>query len=181
MEKFGRKVKNLMVDQVVELIKKNPYIFFVGFQKIPSSKTGKLRRMLKKSSCELRVVKKSILKLALKKRKLDTLFDLAEGSSAITVAKENPARTSKILFDFSRADENMVIKGGYVDGEILFVDRIKELAMLPSREVLLARVIGGIKSPISGIVNVLQGNIQKLACVLNAISSAKGGKREEGG
>ena len=174
MEKSGRKFKGIMVDEIAKIIKDNPYLFFVNFQKIPNSKTEKLRRTLKKSSSDLKVVKKSILKLALKKRSLDSLCDLAEGSSAIMFAKDDPARTSKILHDFAKADENMVIKGGYIEGEILLVGRIKELAMLPSREVLLARVVGGMKAPINGLANVLRGNLQKLVYVLNAISK-KGG------
>lgn len=174
MEKLGRKFKGIMVDEVAKIIKDNPYLFFVNFQKIPNSKTEKLRRTLKKSSSDMKVVKKSVLKLALKKHKLDLLCDMAEDSSAITFAKGDPARTSKILYDFAKADENMVIKGGYVEGEILFVDRIKELALLPPREVLLAMVVGGLKAPISGLANVLRGNIQKLVYILNAVSK-KGG------
>lgn len=174
MEKLGRKFKGIMVDEIAGIIKNNPYLFFVNFQKIPNSKTEKLRRTLKKSSSDLKVVKKSILKLALKKHSLDSLCDLAESSSAISFAKNDPARTSKILYDFAKAEENMVIKGGYIEGEILLVDRIKELAMLPSREALLAMVVGGMKAPINGLANVLRGNIQKLVYVLNAISK-KGG------
>lgn len=174
MEKFGRKFKGIMVDEVAKIIKDNPYLFFVNFQKIPNSKTEKLRHALKKSSSDLKVVKKSVLKLALKKHKLDSLCDLAEDSSAITFAKGDPARTSKILYDFARVNENMVIKGGYVEGEILLVDRIKELALLPPRDVLLARVVGGMKAPISGLANVLRGNIQKLVYILNAVSKKEG-------
>jgi len=173
MEKSGRKFKGIMVDEVANILKDNPHLFFVNFQKIPNSKTEKLRHTLKKSSSDLKVVKKSILKLALKKRSLDSLCDMAEESSAIMFAKDDPVRTSKILYDFAKADENMVIKGGYIEGEILLVGRIKELAMLPPREVLLARVVGGMKAPISGLANVLRGNIQKLVYVLNAISSPK--------
>jgi len=180
MEKFGRKFKGIMVDEIAKIIKDNPYLFFVNFQKIPNSKTEKLRHTLKKSSSDLKVVKKSVLKLALKKHKLDLLCDLADDSSAITFAKGDPARTSKILYDFARADENMVIKGGYVEGEILLVDRIKELALLPPRDVLLARVVGGMKAPINGLANVLRGNIQKLVYILNAVSSAKGGSASGG-
>ncbi len=174
MEKLGRKFKGIMVDEIAKIIKDNPYLFFVNFQKIPNSKTEKLRRTLKKSSSDLKVVKKSVLKLALKKHKLDSLCDLADDSSAITFAKGDPARTSKILYDFARIDENMVIKGGYVEGEILLVDRIKELALLPSRDVLLSMVVGGMKAPISGLANVLRSNIQKLVYILNAVSK-KGG------
>jgi large subunit ribosomal protein L10 len=177
MEKMARKFKGLMVDEVAEMIKNNPHLFFLNFQKVPASKTEKLRRSLKKSSSEFKVLKRSVVKLALKKRKMDDLCAIAEQSCAITFVRENPARTSKILFDFSRSEENMVITGGYVEGEILAFERIKELAMLPPREVLLAMVIGGMKSPMSGFANVLRGNLQKLVYALNAIYSAAGGAK----
>lgn len=187
MERLGRKLRELMVDEIAGLVKDSPYLFFVNFQKLPVSKVETLRRTLKKSSSDLKVVKNSVLRLALKKRKLDSLCDLVEGSCAVTFGKNDPIKTSKLLFNFSRGEESFVIKGGYIDGEVLFADRIKELALLPSREVLLARVVGSIISPVSGLVNVLKGNIQKLVYALDAITSAKGGsasgekKEEKGG
>jgi len=176
MEKLSRKVKGLMVDEVAGLIKKNPYLFFVNFEKVKASKTEKLRKTLKKSSSELKVVKRSILKLALKKQKLDPLSDLAETSSAVTFSKEDPTKASKILYDFSRVETNMAIKGGYMDGQVLTMDNVKELAMMPAREVMLARVVGGLQAPISGLVNVLNGNLQKLVMVFNEISKKKENK-----
>lgn len=173
MEKLSRKVKGIMVDEVAGLIKKSPYLFFVNFEKIPASKTEKLRKTLKKSSSELKVVKKSILKLALKKHKLDPLCDIAEGSSAVTFSKDDPTKASKILYDFSKVYSSMVIKGGYMDGQVLSTENVKELALMPPRDVMLAWVIGGMKAPISGFVNVLSGNLRKLVIVLNEISKKK--------
>ncbi|MDD5424172.1 MAG: 50S ribosomal protein L10 [Candidatus Omnitrophica bacterium] len=173
MEKLSRKLKGLMVDEVAGLIKKNPYLFFVNFEKVKASKTEKLRKTLKKSSSELKVVKRSILKLALKKQKLDPLCDMAETSSGITFSKDDPTKASKILYDFSKAETNMAIRGGYVDGQVISIESFKELATMPPREVMLARVIGGMKAPISGFVYVLNGNLQKLVRVINEISKKK--------
>ena len=173
MEKLSRKVKGVMVDEVAGLIKKNPYLFFVNFEKVPASKAEKLRKTLKKSSSEIKVVKRSILKLALKKQKLDPLCDMAEVSSAITFSKDDPTKASKILFDFSKVEQSMLINGGYVDGQVLSIENVKELAMLPPREVMLARVMGGMKAPIQGLANVLRGNLQKLVMVLNEVSKKK--------
>ncbi|MFA5336672.1 MAG: 50S ribosomal protein L10 [Candidatus Omnitrophota bacterium] len=173
MEKLSRKLKGLMVDEVAGLIKKNPYLFFVNFEKVKASKTEKLRKTLKKSSSELKVVKRSILKLALKKQKLDPLCDMADTSSGVAFSKEDPTKASKILYDFSKVETNMAIRGGYVDGQAISIESVKELAMMPPRDVMLARVIGGMKAPISGFVYVLNGNLQKLVRVLNEISKKK--------
>lgn len=177
MEKVGRKFKELMIDEVLEMIKDSPYIFFVNFQKLPVSKVESLRRSLKKSASDLKVVKISILKLALKKRKLEPLCELAEGSSGVTFGKNDPVKTSKILYDFSKADEGLTIRGGYVDGQVILANRVKELAMLPSREVLFAKLLATIKAPLNRLVNVLNGNSQKLVYVMSAISK----KEEKGG
>ncbi len=174
MESIGRKFRELMVDEVEGFVKDSPYLFFVNFRKLPVSKVQSLRRSLRKTSSELKVVKNSILKLALKKRKLEPLCELVEGSCGVTFGKNDPIKVSKILYDFSRAEEGLTIKGGYVDGQVLMADRIKELAMLPSREALLALLIGTIKAPLNGLVNVLDGNLRKLAYILDAISK-KGG------
>ncbi|OGX29879.1 MAG: 50S ribosomal protein L10 [Omnitrophica WOR_2 bacterium RIFCSPLOWO2_12_FULL_51_24] len=176
MEKLSRKVKVVMVDEVAGLIKKNPYLFFVNFEKVKASKTEKLRKSLKKSSSELKVVKRSILKLALKKQKLEPLCDIAETSSAVTFSKDDPTKASKILYDFAKADQNMVIRGGYMDGQVLSTENVNELAMLPPRDVMLAIVMGGMKAPIQGLANVLRGNLQKLVMVLNEVSKKKESK-----
>jgi large subunit ribosomal protein L10 len=173
MEKLSQKLKGIMVDEVAGLLKKNPYLFFVNFEKVKASKTEKLRKALKKSSSELRVVKKSILKLALKKQKLDPLCDMAETASAVTFSVGDPTKAPKILYDFSRVETNMVIRGGYVDGRVISIENVKELALMPPRNVMLARVIGGMQAPISGFINVLNGNLQKLVIVLNEISKKK--------
>lgn len=177
MERIGRKFRELMVDEVEGFVKDSPYLFFVNFKELPVSKVQSLRRSLRKTSSELKVVKNSILKLALKKRKLEPLCELVEGSCGVTFGKNDPIKVSKILYDFSRAEEGLTIKGGYVDGQVLMADRIKELAMLPSREVLLAKLIATIKAPLSRLVNVLNGNSQKLVYILSAISE----KEEKGG
>ncbi len=163
MKKMGRKFKELMVEEVAELVKDSPYLFFVNFQKLPVSKVESLRRSLKSSASDLKVVRNTVLKLALRKRKLEPLCEFAEGSCAVTFGRNDPVKTSKILFDFSRAEEGLSIKGGYVDGQVLLADKIKELATLPPREVLLAKLIGTMKAPLNGLVNVLNGNLQKLA------------------
>ena len=174
MERIGRKFRELMVDEVEGFVKDSPYLFFVNFQKLPVSKMESLKRSLKRSSSDLKVVKNSILKLALKKRKLEPLCEFIEGFCGVTFGRNDPIKTSKILYDFSRTEEGFTIKGGYIDGQVLVADRIKELAMLPSREGLLAKFVGSMKSPMNGLVNVLKGNLQKLVYILDVISK-KGG------
>jgi large subunit ribosomal protein L10 len=78
-----------------------------------------------------------------------------------------------MLVNFSRDHKLLKIKGAMLDGAVIAPDRINELALLPPREVLIARVVGGIKAPISNFVNLLQANLRSLVSVLNNIHKKK--------
>jgi large subunit ribosomal protein L10 len=81
--------------------------------------------------------------------------------------------TAKVLVNFSKANNKFVIKGAVVDGKVMTLDEVKALASLPSREVLLSQVVGGIKSPITGFVNTLGGILRKFVYAVDAIKTKK--------
>ena len=85
----------------------------------------------------------------------------------------DPVAAAKILVDFAKKNDKLEIKAGFVDGKVINVDEVKALAELPPREVLIAKVLGGFNAPISGFVNVLNGNLRGLAVALNAIAEKK--------
>ena len=99
---------------------------------------------------------------------------MLEGTTALATSEEDYVAAAKILCEYAEKNKNFEIKSGYVDGGVLGVDEIKDLAKLPSKEVLVAKALGGLNAPISGFVTVLNGNIRGLACVLNAIAEQKG-------
>jgi large subunit ribosomal protein L10 len=80
---------------------------------------------------------------------------------------------AKIMAEYAKKFEKLELKAGVVEGKLVDVDGIKKIAELPSREVLVAKVLGGLNAPIAGLVNVLNGNIRGLAIVLNAIAEKK--------
>jgi large subunit ribosomal protein L10 len=77
------------------------------------------------------------------------------------------------LSEYAKKFDKLEIKVGVVEGKVIDLEGIKALADLPSREVLVARALGGLKAPISGLVNVLNGNIRGLVIALNAIAEQK--------
>ena len=86
--------------------------------------------------------------------------------------------TAKVLVNFSKANNKFKIKGAVVDGKVMTIDQVKALASLPSREVLLSQVVGGIKSPITGFVNTLGGILRKFVYAVAAIKDKKQGTAE---
>jgi len=86
---------------------------------------------------------------------------------------EDVVSPAKVLVEFSKKNEELEIKAGYLNGSVIDVDKVNSLAEIPPREELLAKVLAGMQAPISGLVNVLQGNIRGLVQVLNQIKAQK--------
>ena len=91
----------------------------------------------------------------------------------MALSDSDPVAPAKVLSEYAKKYEKLELKVGVVEGKVIDLNGIKALAELPSREVLIARVLGGFNAPISGLVNVLNGNIRGLVVALNAIAEQK--------
>ena len=96
-----------------------------------------------------------------------------QGSTAIAISKEDYVAAAKILSDFAKEHEFFQVKSGYIDGKLIDKSEVTRLAKLPSREVLIAQVLGGLNSPITGFATVLNGTLKGLVVALNAIAEKK--------
>ncbi|MDD3053762.1 MAG: 50S ribosomal protein L10 [Endomicrobiia bacterium] len=133
------------------------------------SEISELRSELRKCGCEYLVVKNTLSKIALKEVGLETVNQYFDGPTAVVVESTDPVEPAKIVSEFAKKYGKFVVKAGLLDGKILGAAEIKSLASLPSKEVLIAKMLGSMMSPISGFVNVLQGTTRNLVYVLNAI------------
>jgi len=98
---------------------------------------------------------------------MDYLADMFQGPLAVAFGYGDPAKTAKALSDYIRISKSTLsIKAGFLREGVLSAAELDTLAKLPSKEVLLSKVFGGMKSPIYGLVNVLAGPIRGLAQVL---------------
>jgi large subunit ribosomal protein L10 len=104
---------------------------------------------------------------------LEGLEPFLEGPTAVAFSSEDPIAPAKILTEAMRTSKTFKIKGGVLQGRVVGLEDIKALADLPSREQLLAQVVGSFQAPIAGLVNVLAGNIRNLAYVVEAIRKQK--------
>jgi len=101
------------------------------------------------------------------------LDSFLSGPTAMAISTTDAVAPAKILSEYAKKFEKLELKVGVVEGKIIDVDGIKALAELPSREVLIAKVLGSLNAPISGFVNVLNANITGLVVALNAIAEQK--------
>ena len=129
-----------------------------------------LRRRIREIGAVYKVYKNSLTERALTDLEYPKLGEVLEGPSAFVFINGDPVASAKTLKGFAKENENLKIKGGLLNRETVTADQIKAIADLPSREELIAKFIGTIRSPLAGIVQVLNGPASKLVRVLNAIN-----------
>ena len=150
--------KKQAVADLAEKIKNANVGVLVEYKGINVADDTKLRKEMREAGDSYQVVKNTMLKRALEQAGIEGLDSLLEGSAP------------KALKKYADTSKTFKIKGGFVDGGAVDAEGVKALADLPSKEVLVATVLGGLNAPITGFVRVLNGTIQGLAIALNAIA-----------
>lgn len=166
--------KEQTVSEISDLIARSKSIYLTDFQGMNVDLATKMRRRLRDANVEYRVAKNTLTKRALKAHGVEALDKYLEGPTGIAFGSDEVG-AAKILADFSKEFEKPALKAAYVSGQFYGPDGIKALAQLPSREVLLGQLIGGLRSPMQGMVGVLQGPMRQLLGVLDAIGKKKQG------
>ena len=161
-----------------DFLGQNTNFALVKFEKTTHIALESLRKQLKASESKMKVVKnslfeKSINKLSQTDNKFVSvskkMFPLKESTAVLTFGKEWSKGLAAIN-EFMKKDQSIDFKFGYIDQEVYDSSTLKKIALLPPREQLIAKVIGGMKSPMSHTVYALKFNMQKLVYVLDAKS-----------
>jgi len=137
-----------------------------------------LRGQLRPHNAELRVAKNTLTKIAARQHGMEALEPQLEGPTALVTAFEDPVQPAKIVNDFVRTSRILQIRAAMLEGSLISADQVEALANMPSKEVLIGRVVGGFSSPLYGIVGVLAAPIRSLAYVLQARVTQLGGDGE---
>lgn len=174
----NRQKKEKIVEEIAEKIGRSKGLVFTNYQGLTHKQLEELKRGLKTANAELVVTKNTLLKLALENAKIKNQNSKVEDSAlqnptATIFAYEDVIAPLKHLAKMLKNLGLPTIKFGILDGQALNSDQVLKLASLPTREVLLAQVVGGLKSPIFGLHRALNWNLQKLVMTLNAIEGKK--------
>ena len=166
--------KKQMVADLVTKFKNAAGGVLVDYQGINVEQDTKMRTELREAGVDYFVFKNTLSRLAVKEVGFDDLLPVLEkGMTAIAVCENDPVAPAKILVSYADKIQTFNIKAGFVDGMVIDAAGVNQLATLPSKEQLIAQVLGSLQAPISGLVNVLNGNLRGLACVLQAIHDKK--------
>ncbi|MFA6537526.1 MAG: 50S ribosomal protein L10 [Patescibacteria group bacterium] len=149
-------------------------IVFASQDGLTVSASQDLRKKAKAEGVEMMAVKKTILQMALNKSGL-TGADISamSGSLAVAVSDKDEVAPAKVIKDFAKTNEKVALRGGFMNGAVLSLVEVQKIADLPSKQELLAKLVGSLNAPVAGFVNVLAGNLRGLVTVLGAIKNNK--------
>ncbi|MEW6183115.1 MAG: 50S ribosomal protein L10 [Bacillota bacterium] len=169
MDVLTRQRKEEMVEELTGMLKTAKTVFIADYKGITVARVSDLRNRLRAVNSTIRVAKNTLVKIAAKNAGIEGMDQFLEGPVALAVVYGEPAVSAKILSGFIREFKILEIKGGILEGKVLSGDDVKTLAELPPYEVLVAKVVGGLKSPLYGLVNVMNGPLRNLVYVLEAV------------
>ena len=165
--------KEKIVKKIEKRIEKSKSIFFAAYKGTGVADLSAVRRDLREGGDKLTVFKNRLLKIALKNKKIKIPAKFFRGQLITLFAKSDELTSLKILHKFYKQKERLEPKGGIFESKFIDKEKIEALAKIPGREELYAKLVGTVNAPISGLVNVLAGNIRNLIGVLNNIKESK--------
>lgn len=165
--------KQALVDEIKEKIQGAQSIVLMNYHGLDVLEVTELRNRFRAEQVEYKVYKNTLMKRAFSELGYEGLDEILKGPSSIAFSMADAVPAAKIASEFAKEHEALEIKSGVLDGKVISKEMIDSLAKLPSKEVLIAQVLGGLNAPIQGLANVLNGTIRGLAIVMNAIAEKK--------
>ena len=168
--------KNLEeVKKLEEQLDQIQALFIANYTGIDVKAQQELRAKVKEAGGYLKVTKNTLLKIALKNKgfDVDAIADALTNQNITLFATDDPVSPLKVVVEFAKEHEKPEIKAGFLGQEVLSLDKIKQLASLPSKDELIVKLIRTIQGPVYGLVNVMVAPTRNLIYALNAIKDKK--------
>ena len=151
----NRTLKEAKVAEIKEKLEKATSVVLSQYQGLTVEEDTVLRKNLREAGVEYKVYKNTLVTIAAKELGLEGIVEYLEGPVAIAFGYEDVTVAARVLNDFAKDHKKLELKAGIVEGEVYDTDKIKQLATIPSKEVLIAKLLGSIKSPISSFARVI--------------------------
>ena len=173
----SKQQKEAIIGELADKISRAKSVVFATFKGLKVTDTDALRAKSRAENGEYFVAKKTLLRRALTDAKIgeEAIGTAADGGSiGLIVNYDDEVAAARIMAGFAKGKEELVvIGGGLLEGKIVDTAMVKSLAALPSKHELYAKVVGSLAAPMSGMVNVLAGNLRGLVNVFKAMSEKK--------
>jgi len=170
---LNRTEKSELVEKLHKELVKSSAVFVTDYKGLTVEQVTQLRGGIRNAGGKYQVVKNTLLKIAADGTDSTLLNPLLEGPTAIAIALADPVALAKAIVDFSKKNDKLDIQGGVLGTQFLSASDVKELAGMPSKEVLLARMLGSMNAPATNFVGVLAALVRQLLYALKAIEERK--------
>lgn len=163
MKEATLNAKAAIVDEIKDLMGKSQSVVFVDYRGLTVSEVTELRNKMRQAGVVYKVLKNTYVKRAADDLGIEGLDGYLEGPTAVAFGLDDAVAPAKILADFIKATKKAELKGGILEGKAISTDVVNKLSAIPSREELLAKMLGSLNAPISGFVRVLDALAKKKA------------------
>ena len=172
---LSREAKVQLKTELAEKLKKSGAMILAEYRGLTVGQLDELRTELRKADAEFKVAKNRVLKLAIEEdaQEYKPLTDKLVGPIGTVYVYGDVAQATKALLEFNKTNEKFVVKSGILDGEELDEGKLKAIADLPSKEVLLGQIVGSMVSPHRGLLMCMNGVTRNLVQVIAAIRDTK--------
>ena len=161
--------KKQSVDELAEKVERASVIISTDYGGLTVAEMTDLRRKLRAQQIEFRVIKNTLARFAATKAGKEDLDKIIVGPTAVALGYDDIAAPAKVLMEYIRSTKSQLkISGGLIENRVLSSADVAVLATMPPKEVLVAKLLGSLKGPLYGLVNVLNANIAGLTYVLSA-------------
>ena len=167
--------KREMIDSLVQLLNKSNAVFITEYRGLSVKKISDCRKRIREAGGEMKVCKNTLMRIALTEAGITHAPESDSGPNGYVLSYGDVASVAKAIRDFSKekGNEALIVKGAILEGKILSKEQVFALADLPSKEVLIAQVVGTIAAPLRGLVTVLSGPSRGLVTCLSQIKDKK--------
>ena len=154
-------LKQPIVAEISEVIKDAQSVVLVDYRGLTVEEDTALRKQLREAGVNYKVYKNTLMNFAFKGTDFEALAPYLNGPSAIAVSTEDATAPARILSDFAKKAKNLEIKAGVVEGDLYDAKGMAAIANIPSRDVLISRLLGSLQSPITNFARVIKQIAEK--------------------
>lgn len=156
-----REEKQAKVQEIKEKLEKAQAVIFADYRGLTVEEDTELRRKFREAGVEYKVLKNSLTSIAAKDAGFEGVDEYLAGPTSFAFGYSDPTAPARILNDFAKDHKKLELKGGLVQGKIFDLNKVKELATIPPREVLLAKLLGSFKAPVSNFAYLINAIKEK--------------------
>ena len=155
MKDYVLEQKQAVISEIREKIEKSTSLVLVDYRGLTVEQVTELRNKYREAGVQYKVYKNTMMKFAFKELGFDEFEQYLEGPSAVAFSGDDVIAAARITNEFAKSNDKLVIKAGVLEGKVLNSDEVKAVANIPSREVLIAKLLGSFKAPVSNFVYLL--------------------------